>query len=124
MAQLEARNIDKPDERRDFPHGHMDLVGLPGDVVFGRATFEPGWRWSEAIKPIAGTETCQFHHVGYLSSGRMHVRHEDGTELELGPGDAFVIPPGHDAWTVGAEECISFEFTTAAEANYAKAPDA
>jgi hypothetical protein len=119
MAVLEARNIDKPDERRDFPHGHLDAVHLPGGMIFGRTTFGPGWRWSEAVKPIAGTESCMIHHVGYVVSGRMHVRHGDGTELEMGTGDAFEIEPGHDAWTLGNEDCVTVDFTTADDPRYA-----
>ena len=119
MAVLEAKNIDKPDERRDFPHGHLEAVSLPGGVIFGRTTFEPGWRWSESVKPLAGTDSCTFHHVGYLVSGRMHVRHDDGSELEIGPGDAFVIEPGHDAWIVGDDDCVSLDFTTEDDPRYA-----
>ena len=121
MAVLEARNIDKPDERRDFPHGHVDAVHLPDGVIFGRTTFEPGWRWSESVKPIAGTDSCQIHHVGWMVSGRMHVRHDDGTEMEIGPGDAFVIAPGHDAWTVGDEACLTVDFTTEDDPRFAAA---
>lgn len=119
MATLEAKSIDKPDERRDFPGGHLDMVTLGGKPV-GRATFEPGWRWSESVKPIAGTESCEFFHSGYLLSGRMHVRMNDGTELEVGPGDAVVIPPGHDAWIVGDATCVMIDFGGDA-ADYAKA---
>ena len=67
---------------------------------------QPGWRWSECIKPIAGTESCQSHHVGTVAAGQLHVRHEDGTEADIGPGDAYVIEPGHDAWVVGSEPFV------------------
>jgi len=121
MAVLEARNIDKPDERRDFPRGHLDAVHLPGGVICGRTTFGTGWRWSESVKPIAGTDSCMFHHVGYVLSGRMQVRLDDGAELEIGPGDAFEIAPGHDAWTVGDEDCVTVDFTTEDDPRFAAA---
>jgi hypothetical protein len=119
MATLEAKSIDKPDERRDFPRGHLDLVSL-GDQPVGRSTFQPGWRWSESVKPIAGTGSCQFFHVAYVMAGRMHVRADDGSELEIGPGDAVTIPPGHDAWVVGDEDCVMVDFGHDS-ADYAKA---
>ena len=81
-----------------------------GGVTVGRATFEPGWRWSEHIKPAAGTELCEVTHTGYVVSGRQVVRTADGTEIELQPGDAFVIAPGHDAWVVGDEPCVTVDF--------------
>ena len=71
--------------------------------------FEPGWRWSEHIKPLVGTESCQTHHLGYLISGRIGARMEDGTEMEFGPGDVYEIPPGHDGWVIGDEPTVGFE---------------
>ena len=117
MAGLYAKNLDQPDETRPFGHGHLDLVQL-GDVTVGRAVFEPGWRWSTDVKPVAGTDTCQQGHVGYVLSGRMKVVMDDGSEGEAGPGDAVVIAPGHDAWTVGDEACVVLDFQGAA--GYAK----
>ena len=76
-----------------------DVVNV-GGMTIGRGTFEPGWKWSECVKPIAGTESCQAAHMGYMVAGRMKVVMDDGTETELGPGDAVAIPPGHDAWSV------------------------
>ena len=85
---LEIKSIDKPDERRDFPKGHVEMLDLP-EFPIGRATFEPGWRWSESVKPIAGTDSCQFHHKCYVLSGRMHVRMEDDRiEMRLAAADA------------------------------------
>ena len=96
MAELEVRNPDQADETRPFvDKGRVEIVKLSGGTV-GRGTFEPGWRWSEHVKPIAGTESCQSSHMAYCVSGRMVVRMEDGTEKEIGPGDVLVIPPGHD----------------------------
>jgi quercetin dioxygenase-like cupin family protein len=111
MAELEVRNPDQPDETRPFvDRGRVDVVQL-ADGVVGRGTFEPGWRWSEHVKPIAGTDTCQSAHLGYCVSGRMAVRMDDGTEKEIGPGDVIVIPPGHDAWVIGDEPCVQVDFT-------------
>jgi uncharacterized cupin superfamily protein len=102
----DARNVDKPHETRPFKaHGHMDVVTL-GDFTMGRGVFEAGWRWSEDVKPIAGTESCQVRHTGYCISGRMAVQFEDGSEMTVGPGDVMVIEPGHDAWTLGDEACV------------------
>src|SRR5512136_2461058 len=109
MAQLIKKSVNKPDEARRFTRGRMDVVTL-GDLIVGRATFEPGWRWSECVRPIAGTPSCMVHHNGYIVSGRMRVRMDDGTESEVGPGDVFVCPPGHDAWIVGNETCVMLEF--------------
>lgn len=80
------------------------------DRVVGRMTYEPGWRWSVDVKPIAGTQACQFHHVGVTMSGRLRVEMQDGIEMEIGPGEVFEIPPGHDAWVVGDEPWISVDF--------------
>jgi hypothetical protein len=79
-------------------------------VTVGRATFQPGWRWSVDVKPVAETELCQVTHTGYVLSGREVVRMADGTEVELGPGDAFVIGPGHDAWVIGDQPCVTLDF--------------
>ena len=81
---------------------------------------EPGWSWSECVKPIAGTDTCQHRHVGVVQSGRMHVIHDDGTELEIGPGEAYTIEPGHDAHIVGDERLVAFEFQPKAAEEYAR----
>jgi hypothetical protein len=111
-AALAAKRFDAPDEVRTFTNGKGQAeVVTVGGVTIGRATFERGWRWSENVKPLAGTDTCQAHHTGYIVSGRMGVRMESGEELEIGPGEAYVIPPGHDAWTVGDEPCVTVDFT-------------
>lgn len=105
----EAKNVDAPDEKRDFEHGEIHLVHLTGATI-GRATLRPGWRWSTDAGPTAGTASCPAHHVAYVVSGRFHVRMDDGTELELGPGDAHVVGPGHDAWVVGDDTCVVVDF--------------
>ncbi|MGR6919729.1 cupin domain-containing protein [[Actinomadura] parvosata] len=116
---IEVKSIDKPDERRDFPRGHLEVCGLSG-LSFGVATFEPGWRWSESVKPIAGTDSCEVHHNGFVVQGRLRIRMNDGTEAEVGPGEVFVCPPGHDAWVVGDEQVVLYDFAGGA-AEYAKA---
>jgi hypothetical protein len=114
---MAAKNLAQPDETRPFAKGKMDVVDV-GGVTIGRGTYEPGWRWSECVKPLVRTESCQVHHVGYVVAGRMHVRMNDGTERDIGPGDAVQLPPGHDAWVVGNESCVFIDFMGAAQ--YAK----
>jgi len=109
MARLQRKRFSDPDDVRSIPNGRIDVVELD-DRIVGRMTYEPGWRWSTDIKPIAGTESCQFHHVGVTLSGRLRVQMPDGTELEVGPGDVFEFPPGHDAWVVGDEPWVSVDF--------------
>jgi ethanolamine utilization protein EutQ (cupin superfamily) len=107
---LKSKRFETPDEVRPFQaHGQVDLVNLDSGPV-GKGTFEPGWRWSNDVKPIAGTDSCQVEHIGYVMSGRMKVVMDDGGELEVGPGDTFHMPPGHDAWTVGDEPCVVLDF--------------
>jgi hypothetical protein len=110
MAGLEIKNVGSPDETRPFAaHGHADVLNVVGKpVIYG--TFEPGWRWSEDVKPIAGTDTCQAPHLLFCVSGRMGVRMDDGSEGEIGPGDLASIDPGHDAWVVGDEPCVAVDF--------------
>jgi quercetin dioxygenase-like cupin family protein len=113
MNALHGKSLDQPDETRNFGKGKLEVVQL-GDVTVARGVFEPGWKWSEHIKPIAKTESCQVLHTGYIVSGRMGIRMDDGTEAEFGPGDAYVIPPGHEGWTVGDEPVVALEFRGAA----------
>lgn len=119
MAKLTRMSLDTPQETRQFEQGmgKLELVNLEGGPV-GRATFEPGWRWSEHVKPIAGTDSCEAPHLGYFISGRMKVAMDDGQEMEFGPGDFAVIPPGHDAWIVGDQPCVVIDWQGFAD--YAK----
>jgi len=103
------RGLESPDETRTFANGQLQVVKVGGSTI-GRYTFEPGWRWSESVKPIAKTDSCQAHHIGYVLSGTLHVVTDDGGEAELGPGEAYEVQPGHDAWVVGAEPVKSVEF--------------
>jgi uncharacterized cupin superfamily protein len=118
VARLERKRFDEADETRPFrDKGQVELVSL-GDGVVGRATFQPGWKWSDHVKPIAGTPSCQAAHVGYVLSGRQRILMDDGSELDISAGDVVSIPSGHDGWTIGDEPCVVLDF--AGMANYAK----
>jgi len=91
-----------------------------GGTTAARLTLEPGWTWAECIKPVVGTESCQLRHIGVVHSGQMRVLHEDGTVLELGPGDAYVIEPGHNAEVVGDEAFVGYEFEPRSADEYAR----
>ncbi|MEU1290175.1 cupin domain-containing protein [Kitasatospora sp. NPDC005856] len=119
MSGVYQRNFDDPEEVRPFEEGagELRLVNLDGGPV-GRAVFEPGWQWSKHVKPIAKTDSCQAAHTCYVVSGRMKIAMDDGQGFEIGPGDFVVIPPGHDAWTVGPEACVIVDWQGFAD--YAK----
>jgi hypothetical protein len=117
MPKSEHKNFSSPDETRTFGHGSVELLNIGGGSV-GRLTLEPGWRWSQDVKPIAGTEWCEAPHFQYQVSGRLHVLMEDGTEFDLGPGDVSALPSGHDAWVVGDEPVVLVDWYGAS--NYAK----
>jgi class 3 adenylate cyclase len=102
----QTRNLSVPDETLSLEKGSASTVRL-GEMVVGRLVLEPGWRWSEHVRPTAGTTSCQFHHVGLTLSGAMDGRMDDGTEFEVRPGDIFDIPPGHDNWVVGDEPLVA-----------------
>ena len=119
MPGLQTRAFDSPDETRTPDKTQVDVVRM-GETTAGRFIFEPGWRWSECVKPVVGTDSCQVRHVGVVQSGTLHVAHEDGSEGEVGPGDAYVIEPGHDAWVVGNERFVAFEFESRSAEEYAK----
>ena len=110
MAEMKKRNLDSPDETRTFDKGKVEIANF-GNLTIGRAVLEPGWSWSECVKPIAKTESCMAPHTQYVISGRMKVVMDDGMENEFGPGDAMVIPPGHNAWVVGDEPFVAVDFT-------------
>jgi mannose-6-phosphate isomerase-like protein (cupin superfamily) len=119
MAGVERRNFDSPDESRTPDKTRSDIVHLGGTTA-ARLTLQPGWTWAACVKPVAGTDSCQHRHVGVVQSGRMRVMHDDGTELELAPGEAYVIEPGHNAEVVGSEVFVGFEFAPKAAEEYAR----
>ena len=102
----QTRNLSDPDETLSLEKASASTVRL-GEMVVGRLVLEPGWRWSEHVRPTAGTASCQFHHVGFTLSGAMDGRMDDGTEFEVRPGDIFDVPPGHDNWVVGDEPLVA-----------------
>jgi hypothetical protein len=118
VASIEVKGLGKPDESRAFANGQADMV-VVGTTMVGRARLEPGWRWSNDVKPITGTDSCMVLHKGYCIAGQIHVSHNDGTEGDIGPGDAYEIQPGHDAWVVGDEIYEAIDFSEQM-AEYAK----
>ena len=119
MASIETKNLDRPDESRTPEKTEVSVVHL-GDATVARLTAQPGWRWSECIKPLAGTESCEAAHLGYVVSGRIHIAATDGTEADLGPGDGYRLAPGHDAWVVGDEPFVALEFESKTAETYAR----
>jgi hypothetical protein len=119
MAGIQSRSFESPDETRAPDKTEVAVVRM-GDTTAARMTLEPGWRWSECVKPVAGTVSCQLRHVGVASSGRLAIHHDDGTELEIGAGEAYVIEPGHDAWVVGDDSFVGYEFEHHAAEEYAR----
>jgi len=109
MARLEKRSFNAPDERRTPPNTTMEMVRF-GDRIVAQITYHPGWRWTNDIKPTAGTDLCQVNHFVYVLSGETHVVMTDGGEMDLRPGDIATIPAGHDAWVVGDEPCVFLDF--------------
>ena len=118
MRQAELKSFDTPDEVREFPKGRLELINVGGGMI-GRAIFEPGWRWSTSVQPIAQTKSCEAPHFQYHVSGVLVVRMDDGAELECKPGDVSLLPSGHAAWVVGDELAIVVDFQGMVE--YAKA---
>ena len=108
---LRIASLDTAD-KHTFDHGQMRVSQLE-DTVFVRAVFNPGWSWSLDVRPSAGTESCRVAHTGVILAGRLHIRMDDGTEADLGPGDAHVVGPGHDAWVVGDDQCVIIDITAA-----------
>ncbi len=115
--QPEIKNFNKPDETREMPFGKLEVINVGGKFA-GKTTFQPGWKWSDSVKPVAKTHSCEFTHLLYVISGKMRVRMDDGLELDCNAGDICHIPPGHDAWVVGTEAVISIDFNE--NTNYAK----
>ncbi|TFG84350.1 MAG: hypothetical protein E4H19_10345 [Chromatiales bacterium] len=120
MPRLQRKGFRTPDEVRSFPSGRMDVITLD-ETQIARFVFQPGWRWSKDVAPIAGTRSCQHRHVGYTLSGTLEVLMDDGTRMTIGPDDAYEIPPGHDGWVAGEVPWESVEFTSAH--SFGRSPD-
>ncbi len=104
-----CKNLNAPDETRTFDHGKVDVVHVHEDTV-GRFTLEPGWKWSDHVKPVAGTDSCEVEHHQVVLAGRLHVKTDDGEDFEVGPGEVLFISPGHDAWVVGEEPFVAIDW--------------
>jgi hypothetical protein len=109
LAMTEVKNFGTPDEVREFPKGRLELMKIGGATI-GRAVFEPGWRWSTSVQPLAQTKSCEAPHFQYHVSGILHVKMDDGTEFDCKPGDVSLLPSGHDAWTVGDKPAVVVDF--------------
>ena len=112
MNKAEVKHFGKPDEVREFPKGRLELIKFGGAII-GRAVFEPGWRWSTSLQPIAKTKSCEASHFQYHVSGVLRVRMDDGTEFECRSGDVSMLPSGHDAWVVGNEPVVAIDWAGA-----------
>ncbi len=124
MAGVQKKSLDTaPDETRDFGQGQMQTATIR-DFKVARLLLEPGWKWSEHVRPLAQTESCQVRHTGYAISGQMKVVTDDRTELDIGAGDAYVIEPGHDAWVVGDEPFLGVDVSTETVEAFAKEEEA
>jgi hypothetical protein len=118
MQKAILKRFEHQDEVRVFDKGRFEIVHI-GGLTIGRASYEPGWKWSQDVAPLAGTALCEVEHVGLVVSGRAVVAFADGTQTELTPGSLFYIPPvAHDSWVVGDEPYVSLHFMGAA--HYAK----
>jgi mannose-6-phosphate isomerase-like protein (cupin superfamily) len=113
-----TRNMSNADEVREVPNGRIEIVNMAGQTI-GRTVFQPGWKWSNDVKPVAKTDLCEFEHLGYIMSGQIKVVMKDGSETTAGPGDVVSIPAGHDAWVVGNEAVTMIDFM-GTDSDYAK----
>ena len=109
MASLEKKSFDSPDEVKEPEKTNASVVNF-GTVAASRVILQHGWKWSECIKPVVGTESCEAGHVGMILQGTLKIVHDDGSEMTISAGDAYSCAPGHDAWVVGDEEVIGYEF--------------
>lgn len=119
MPGITTKRFDAPDEVRTPERTRVEVVDL-GGAKAARFTLQPGWRWSECIAPVVGGDRCQARHVGVVVAGRLHIVHDDGTESDAGAGDAYHIEPGHDAWVVGSEPFVAYEFESGTAESYAR----
>lgn len=114
MAKMIKKRFETPDEVRTPPNVKVEVLNL-GEATAMRGTFEPGWKWSESVKQVVGTDLCEVEHLGYVVSGQMTCKMADGSEVTFNAGDAAYIPPGHDAWVDGSEPCVFLDFQGAAK---------
>jgi len=121
MEKAECKDFGKPDEVREFPKGRLELIRIGGATV-GRAVFDPGWKWSTSVQPLAKTKSCEAPHFQYHVSGILRIKMDDGTAFDCRPGDVSLLPSGHDAWVVGAEPAVVVDFQGMID--YAKAHEA
>ena len=119
MPGITKKSFDAADEVRSPDKTRLEVVDL-GSAKAARMTAQPGWRWSECIKPVVGTDSCQARHVGAVLAGSLRIQHEDGSAQDVGPGDAYVIEPGHDAWVTSDEPFVAFEFESVTAGTYGK----
>ena len=119
MSEQTTRHVtfNKPDEIRDFTNGCLEVIQVDGSII-GRLVLQPGWRWSNDVKPVAGTELCEAPHFQYHVAGVLRIAMADGTTFDAGPGDVTSLPAGHDAWVVGDEPVVVVDWFGASE--YAK----
>lgn len=109
MEAIEKKSLNQPEQTKQIGRVKVEIISI-GGLKFQRSTALPGWRWSEDVKPVAKTESCQVNHLLYVISGRIGVRMNDGKEMEFNPGDMGLIPPGHDGWTIGDIAAVWLEF--------------
>ena len=121
MEKAERKDFRKPDDVREFPKGRLELINIGGATV-GRAVFQPGWKWSTSVQPLAKTKSCEAPHFQYHVSGVLRIRMDDGSEFDCKPGDVSLLPSGHDAWVVGNEPAVVVDFQGMID--YAKAHQA
>jgi hypothetical protein len=115
--RTEHKTFKTPDEVREFPNGKAEIIKVGGTEV-GRLIFQPGWRWSSDVRPLAKTSSCEAPHFQYHISGKLGIKMDDGTEIIAGPGDITSLPKGHDAWVIGNEPAVVIDWFGAT--NYAK----
>jgi len=106
---MQKKNFAAPDEIMTPPHLRVERITIGGRTIV-KQILEPAWKWSKDVQPMVGTKSCQIHHFGVQLTGRMHVKSDDGQEIDYGPGDVWDIPPGHDGWVVGDEAVVYYEF--------------
>lgn len=110
MDSMKLKHFTNPDELRQLPKTRLEIINIDS-LTFMRATFLPGWKWSDCVKPTVNTASCEVPHINYIISGKMVVRMDNGDEKEMNAGDLALIPPGHDAWVVGNEACVTLDFS-------------